>query len=64
MTRKELCQILEIKGAIVIRGIDRSTDVALVFLGAKKESLDALSRLEELHKIKTINEEELLELVK
>lgn len=63
-TKKEVLELLEIRGAIVIRGIDRSVDVALVFTGAKSAHLEALSRFKDDYKIIEMNEEEFTKLVK
>lgn len=64
MTKKKVFETLEIRGAIVIRGIDRSTNVALLFNGAKTSHLSALERLSKISKIDVLNEEEFLKKTK
>ena len=62
LTKKKVFEILEIKGAIINNGVDRSTDVVIIFNGAKKSDLIALSKVKESHEVKEINEEEFLKL--
>ncbi len=64
ITKKGALNILEIKGAIISNGIDRSVDIVVRFQSPSNKQLDALNRIENIHSIKVINEEEFLNLTK
>ena len=64
MTKKEVSNNLEIKGAIVTRCLDRSLDYCIIFSDAPKDKILALANININNTIKVIDEEQFLEMIK
>lgn len=63
MTKKSVAELLQIKGAILSKDLDRSVDIFIIFENVKKERLYKLDELKSKVKIEVITEEEFLKLI-
>lgn len=63
-TRKKVYEILELKGAVISRAIDRSLDIFIAFNQVPLDKMNVVNKLKETQKLEILNESEFLELIK